>query len=81
MNLVSVALQNSMGKKPRCIFSPRKSLEQVMDVLKERISPTLAFEPNQGHSDKPTVKKIRKGKKQQSSDLNFMNKRSGRLNI
>jgi hypothetical protein len=31
-----------------------------MDVLKERISPTLASDPNQGHSDKPTVKKIRK---------------------
>jgi hypothetical protein len=39
----------------------------------------LANEPNQNHNDKPTVRKLRKGKKKQSSDLNFMNKRSGRL--
>jgi hypothetical protein len=76
---VFVALQTPMVKKSRCIFSPRKSLEQVVDELKGRISPVLANEPNQNHSNKPTVKKIRKGKKQQSLDLNFMNKRSGRL--
>jgi hypothetical protein len=39
-----------------------------MDVMKERISPTLASEPNQGHSDKPTVKKIRRPKKQSNSN-------------
>jgi hypothetical protein len=76
---MSVSLQTPMVKKSRCIFSPRKSLEQVVDELKGKVSPILANKPNQGHSDKPTVKKIRKGKKQESSDLNFMNKRSGRL--
>jgi hypothetical protein len=60
-------------------FFTQKMLEQVVDVLKERISPTPAIEPNQGFSDKPTVKKNRKSKKQESSDLNFINKRSGRL--
>jgi hypothetical protein len=39
----------------------------------------LVNEPNQNHNDKPTVRKIHKGKKTQSSYLNFMNKRSGRL--
>jgi hypothetical protein len=39
----------------------------------------LANEPNQNHNDKPTARKIRKGKKKKSSDLNFMNKRSRRL--
>jgi hypothetical protein len=76
---MSVALQTPMVKTSRCIFSPRKSLEQVVDELKGKVSPVLANKPNQGHSDEPTVKKIRKGKKQQGSDLNFMNKRSGRL--
>jgi hypothetical protein len=33
---ISVALQTPLGKKPRCIFTPRKSLEEVVDVLKER---------------------------------------------
>jgi hypothetical protein len=57
----------------------QKTLEQVMDVLKVRIAPTLSSDPNHSHGDKPIVNKIRKGKKQQSSDLNFVNKRSGRL--
>jgi hypothetical protein len=74
-----VSLQTPMGKKPRCIFFPRKSLEQVVDVLKERISPTPAIEPNQRFSDKPTIKKNRKSKKHESSDVNFINKRSGQL--
>jgi hypothetical protein len=64
--LVYVPMQTPLGKKPRCIFSPRKSLEQVVDVLKERISPTPAIEPNQGFSDKPTIKKNRKSKKHET---------------
>jgi hypothetical protein len=60
---VSIALQTPMVKKSRCIFSPRKSLEQVVDELKGKVSPVLSNEPNQNHSDKPTVKKFRKGKK------------------
>jgi hypothetical protein len=58
---------------------PRKSLEEVIDVLKERVSPAPTIEPNQGFSDKPTVKKNRKKKKQGNSDLSFVNKRPGRL--
>lgn len=57
---MSIALKTPMVKKPQCIFSPKKSLERVMDVLKVRIYPTRAFDPNQGHSDKPAAKKIRK---------------------
>jgi hypothetical protein len=69
---ISVALQTPLGKKPRCIFTPRKSLEEVVDVLKEKVSPTPAIELNQGFSDKPTAKKNRKRKKQDNSDLSFM---------
>jgi hypothetical protein len=71
------SLQTPLGKKPRCICFPRKSLEQLVDELKGKVSPVITNKLNQDHSDKPTVKKIRKGKKQVSSDLNFMNKRSG----
>ena len=52
-----VPLQTPMVKEPRCISSPRITLEQVMDVKKERFSPTLAFEHNQGHINKHTVNK------------------------
>jgi hypothetical protein len=76
---IYVPMQTPIGKKPRCVFFPRKSLEQVVDVLKERIYPTHAIESNQGFSDKPTVKKNRNSKKQESLDSNFINKRSGRL--
>jgi hypothetical protein len=34
----SVAIQNPLGKNPRCDFMPRKSLEEVLDVLKDRVS-------------------------------------------
>jgi hypothetical protein len=36
---VSIALQTPMVKKSRCIFSPRKSLEQVVDELKGKVFP------------------------------------------
>jgi hypothetical protein len=61
------------------MFSPRKSLEHVVGELKGKAFPVLGNEPNQNCNDKPTARKIRKGKKKQSSDLNFMNKRFGRL--
>jgi hypothetical protein len=47
--------------------------------LKGKYSPMRVNEPNQNHNDKPTARKIRKGKKKKSLNLNFMNKRSGRL--
>jgi hypothetical protein len=76
---ISVAMQNPLGKKPRYNFVPKKSLEEVVDVLKERVSPAPAIEPTQGLHDKPTVKKNRKKKKQGNSDLSFINKRQARL--
>jgi hypothetical protein len=75
----SVAMQNLLGKKPRYNFIPRKSLEEVIDVLKKRVSYAPTIESNQGFIDKPTVKKIRKKKKHGNSDLIFINKRSGGL--
>jgi hypothetical protein len=75
----SVAMQNPLGKKPRCNFVPRKSLEEVVDVLKERVSHAPSIELTQGLNDKPTVKKNRKKKKQGNSDLSFVNKRQGKL--
>jgi hypothetical protein len=74
-----VALQTPLGKNPRCIFTPRKSLENVVDVLKEKVYPTPAIELNQGFSEKPIAKKNRKSKKHDNSDLSFINKRFGRL--
>jgi hypothetical protein len=48
-----------------------------VDVLKEKVSPALSKEPKHGFSDKPITKKNRKRKKEDNSDLSFMNKRSG----
>jgi hypothetical protein len=58
---------------------PRKSLEEVIDVLKDRVSPTPTVEPTQGFLNKSIVKKNRKHKEQGNSDLSFVNKRPGRL--
>ena len=66
---MSISLQIPMVRKSRCIISPRKLLEQVVDKLKGKVSLVLSNEPNQNHSDKPTVRKICKGKK--NSKLRF----------
>jgi hypothetical protein len=58
---------------------PRKSLEEVLDVLKDRNPPVPINEPTQGVLNKSIVKKNRKHKEQSNSDLNFTNKRPGRL--
>jgi hypothetical protein len=42
----SVAMQNPLGKEPRYNFMPRKLLEEVIDVLKERVSPAPTIDPN-----------------------------------
>jgi hypothetical protein len=76
---ISVAMQNPLGKKPRYNFVPRKLLEEVVDVLKERVSPAPTIETTQGFHEKPIVKKNHKKKKQGNSDLRFVNKRQGRL--
>jgi hypothetical protein len=43
---VYVVLQTTMVMKSRCILSPRKSLEQVVEELKGKVSPILSSEPN-----------------------------------
>jgi hypothetical protein len=53
----SVAIQNPLGKKPRCDFMPRKSLEEVLDVLKDRVSTVPIHEPTQVVLNKSIVKK------------------------
>jgi hypothetical protein len=75
----SVAMKKPLGKKPRYNFMPRKLLEGVIDVLKERVSPSPTFEPNQGFFNKPIVNKNRKQKKHGNLDLSFVNKRPGML--
>jgi hypothetical protein len=76
---IYVAMQNPLGQKPRYNFVPKKSLEEVVDVLKERVSHDPTIESTQGLHDKSTVKKNRKKKKHGNSDLSFINKRQGRL--
>jgi hypothetical protein len=51
-----VAMQNPLGKKPRYNFMPRKSLEEVIDVLKERVYVVPTIEPTQGFFNKSIVK-------------------------
>jgi hypothetical protein len=75
----SIVVETPVVKKLPCRFSPRKYLEQVVGELKGKVSPVPTNEPNLNSNDKPVAKKIRKGKKQHNSDLNFRNKRSGRL--
>jgi hypothetical protein len=50
-------------RKYHLCFSPRKSLEQIIDEFKGKISPVPMNEPNLNSNDKPVVKKIRKGKR------------------
>jgi hypothetical protein len=61
---IYVSMQNPLGEKPRYNFVPKKSLEEVVDVLKERVSPAPSIEPTQGLIDEPTIKKNHKKKKQ-----------------
>jgi hypothetical protein len=76
---VSIVVETPVVKKLPCMFSPRKSSEQIVRELKGKDSPRPTNEPNLNSNDKPIVKKNRKGKKQQSSNLNFRNKRSSRF--
>jgi hypothetical protein len=71
-----VSMQNPLSKKPQYNFVPRKLLEEVVDVLKERVSPTPAIDPTRGFHEKPTVKKNCRKKKHGNSNLSFINKRS-----
>jgi hypothetical protein len=53
-----------VDKKFPCIFSPRKSLEQVIGELKGKDHHMPMNKPNLNNNDKTVVKKFRKGKKQ-----------------
>jgi hypothetical protein len=75
----SIVDETPVDKKLLYIFSPRKSLEQVIGELKGKDHPMPMNESNLNNNDKPVVKKFCKGKKQQSSDLNFRNKNVGHL--
>jgi hypothetical protein len=54
---------------------PRKSLEEVLDVLKDMIPIVPIHEPTQVVLNKSIVKKNRRHKEQSNSDLNLANKR------
>jgi hypothetical protein len=58
---------------------PRKSLEEVIDVLKDRVSSTPTVEPTHGVMNKSIVNKKLKHKGQSNLDLSFVNKRPSRL--
>jgi hypothetical protein len=58
---------------------PRKSLEEVIYVLKDIVSSALTIEPTQGVMNKSILKKNRKHKGRSNSDLSFVNKRPGKL--
>jgi hypothetical protein len=73
-----VVLQNpSKGNKPRCDFIPKKSLEEVLDDLKDKILTVPNPEPIQFDSNEIDIKKQGRRKKQRSPNINFKNKRLG----
>jgi hypothetical protein len=76
---VSVVDETPMDKELPCRFSPRRSLEQVITELKEKDHPVPMNDSNLNDNDKSVVKNFRKGKKPQSTDLNFRNKNVGHL--
>jgi len=45
MDQISIAIQNPSGKNPRCDFMPKKSLEEVLDDLKDMVSFVPTHEP------------------------------------
>jgi hypothetical protein len=75
----SIVDETHVDKKLLCMFSSRRYLEQVIDELKGEYHSMPMNKSNLNNNKKLVVKKFRKGKKQQSSDLNFRNKNVGRL--
>jgi hypothetical protein len=55
-------MESLLGKKPWYDFVPRKSLEEVIDVLKERFYPVATVDMTQGVLNRSTVKKNHKHK-------------------
>jgi len=74
-----VAIWDPLGKNPRCDFMPRKSLEEVLYILKDRVSSIPTVEPIRVVPNKSVIKKNHRHKEQSYSDLNFSNKRPGKL--
>jgi hypothetical protein len=66
-------------KKPQCNFIPRKSLEEILDDVKNKVPTVPTHQPIQVVLKESTVKKKRRCKKQSSPYVNFTNKRPGRL--
>jgi hypothetical protein len=60
---VSVVDETPMDKELPCRFSPGRSLEQVIDELKEKDPPVPMNDSSLNINDKPVVKNFRKGKK------------------
>jgi hypothetical protein len=76
---ISVVDETPVDKELPCRFSPRRSLEQVITELKEKDHHVPMNDSNLNDNDKSVVKNFRKGKKPQSTDLNFRNKNVGHL--
>jgi hypothetical protein len=58
-------LQNpAKVKKPRCNFIPRKSLEEVLDDVKDKILTVPNLEPIWVDSNEMNIKKLGRQKKQ-----------------
>lgn len=67
------------GQKPRCAFTPRKYLKDVLDELKDKILVVSNLEPIRVDLNESTVKKKGRHDKKSSPDINFQNKRPSRL--
>jgi hypothetical protein len=71
--------RSSKGKKPRHDFIPKKSLEDVLDDLKEKVFVVPSPEPVLVDLNEVEIMKHGRRKIQRSRDINFKNKRLGRL--
>jgi hypothetical protein len=76
MDQTPFAIQKpSKGKKPQCDFMPRKSLEEALDDLKDRVSIVSTHELIQVALNESIVKKKGRYKKQSNPYVNFIDKR------
>ena len=59
----SIVDETPMDKKLPCRFSPIRSLEQIIDELKGKVTSVPMNESNPNNNDKPVIKRICKGKR------------------
>jgi hypothetical protein len=71
--------ETPLDKGLPCRFSPGRSLEQVIAELKEKDPHMPMNDSSLNVNVKSVAKNLRKGNKQQSTDLSFRNKNVGRL--